>query len=718
MLSINNIYKIVLDKVLVVLTVCVALCCTCCTDDIDQSNRYTFTGETVVDYLENRSETFSSFLYILDHAYIGKAGSDGDYSKVATARNLLSTYGQYTCFAPTNTAVENYIKQQYEKWVADMKALDDGTLLPKDFRDTGVHSPLLEDLSDSMCTEIVKNHVLERSYMTVDLTEGAFPSPNMNDRFITMTYMVDDSTGSVYPFLNYSSRIIVLDQEVENGIVQTLDAVLNPSTALLPDLLISQTNHFGIWAKILEMTGLDSVMRLVEDLDYVNNPNSVAGKPSPSDYAKSNTQHKIYYPSARKFKYTMLVEPDSIFKEQGIADEKALIDECYKWYGYEDATIYTSPKNALYKFVAYHILDRQLQYASGTGPGGFIMENYKNHYDSETMMYGSQFDRSDYFDTELPYTMIKVTRPLTSSEYNTDVVINYAQNKGKKFYNPDMRKHLNVVVYSPTTILTYMPDFKDEALNGRLHPINKILVYNEEEMQGNVLNERMRWDFASWFPELTNNNIRWFDYTSTLDVFHIPDGYLERAKFRSSQSDNFYLSARNGWNNYQGDEMLASALFDIEYRMPYVPAGTYELRFGYARYSNRSVVQFYIDGKPTGIPVDLRYSTDTEEFIGFIPDSDFEGDEAAISANDKEMHNRNWMKAPASFKVAGGTETRETSVPIRYVLGMFTLTQGDHWFRMKNVREDGALNTQGHHDYFEIVPKSVISDPTKPEDRY
>ena len=27
-----------------------------CTEDIDQSNRYTFTGETITDYLENRPE--------------------------------------------------------------------------------------------------------------------------------------------------------------------------------------------------------------------------------------------------------------------------------------------------------------------------------------------------------------------------------------------------------------------------------------------------------------------------------------------------------------------------------------------------------------------------------------------------------------------------------------------------------------------------------------
>lgn len=716
MINFKNIVETIIDKSLVLLSVCVALCCTCCTEDIDESNRYTFTGETVIDFLENRHETFSSFLHILDHAYIGKKVADSDYSNVATARNLLATWGQYTCFAPTNEAVETYLQTQYQKWVDDMQALKDGTLSLKDFRDTGVHSPILEDLSDSMCSEIVKNHVLERSYMTIDLSEGAFPSPNMNDRYITMTYMADETTGAVYPLLNYNSKIISHDQKVENGIVQIIDAVLNPSTALLSDLLVSQTNYFGIWSKIIEMTGLDTVMHKVEDFEYANS--GFAGTQYRSDYLNS-TAHKntCYYPKARKFKFTMLVEPDSIFKKYQIFDEFELIERCEEWYGTADKGKYTSPNNALYKFVAYHIIDRQLQYASSNGPGGFIMENYGGSYNSEEMMYGSSYDRSDYFETSLPYTLIKVTRPLTNSEYKSDVVINYAQNMGKMCYNVEkMADHLNICVYSPSDILSFMPDFKDEAINGRLHPIDKILIYDEDEMSGNVLRERMRWDFASWFPELTNNNIRWFSLTSTQDVFYIPDGYLERARFRSSQSENYYLCARSGWNNYQGDEMLASEIFDIEYRMPYVPAGTYELRFGYARYDNRSVVQFYIDGKPTGIPVDLRYNTDTENFIGFKADSYFNGDEDAIAANDKEMHNRNWMKAPDSFKVEGGKNTRETSRPIRYVLGVFTLSKGEHWFRMKNVRSE--RNTQGHHDYFEIVPKIVISDPTTPEDRH
>ena len=56
----------------------IAVCAMClvgfiaqgCTEDIDQSNRYTFTGETIVDYLENRSDSFGDFLTILGKATI------------------------------------------------------------------------------------------------------------------------------------------------------------------------------------------------------------------------------------------------------------------------------------------------------------------------------------------------------------------------------------------------------------------------------------------------------------------------------------------------------------------------------------------------------------------------------------------------------------------------------------------------------------------------
>ena len=46
----------------------IALSIVACTDDIDKSNRYTFTGETVADYMLNRSDKYSHFINLLERA--------------------------------------------------------------------------------------------------------------------------------------------------------------------------------------------------------------------------------------------------------------------------------------------------------------------------------------------------------------------------------------------------------------------------------------------------------------------------------------------------------------------------------------------------------------------------------------------------------------------------------------------------------------------------
>ena len=41
-----------------------ALSIAACTEEIDKSNRYTFTGETIADYVQNRSDRYSYFIYL------------------------------------------------------------------------------------------------------------------------------------------------------------------------------------------------------------------------------------------------------------------------------------------------------------------------------------------------------------------------------------------------------------------------------------------------------------------------------------------------------------------------------------------------------------------------------------------------------------------------------------------------------------------------------
>ena len=46
----------------------IALSILACTDEIDKSNRYTFTGEKIADFLLNRSEKYSHMITLLKRA--------------------------------------------------------------------------------------------------------------------------------------------------------------------------------------------------------------------------------------------------------------------------------------------------------------------------------------------------------------------------------------------------------------------------------------------------------------------------------------------------------------------------------------------------------------------------------------------------------------------------------------------------------------------------
>ena len=57
-------------------------------------------------------------------------------------------------------------------------------------------------------------------------------------------------------------------------------------------------------------------------------------------------------------------------------------------------------------------------------------------------------------------------------------------------------------------------------MNGIIQPIENILIYDENEMAGNILNERMRFDFGTLLPELSCNNIRYPPTTHQKYTYH------------------------------------------------------------------------------------------------------------------------------------------------------------------------------------------------------
>lgn len=699
-----------------------------CTEDIDQSNRYTFTGETITDYLENRPEQFRNFCKILDVASIGK-NSSGSILKT------LTTYGSYTCFAPTNEAVERYLFEMDSLYWATLAAYERGEIEFSDVEDNGIYSPNLEDLSKEAATQIAMNHIIEAAYFTTDIkSDGAFPKNNINNRFTSVSF-ANDEEGNAIILINNNAKIIESDIELENGIIHTVNRVVAPSNRLLCDHFAQydSVGVFSIHAEAIKRTGIDTLLRIYE-LD----PEYDKFKTAPTAMSTTGMRGTLApYPETYLQKYTLLAVPDIIYKEKhGIDNIDELIAEAKRLYSHcpETATVadddYTNPNHPLYKFISYHIIDRQLLY-SGNGPGGFVMSGYvateaAEGYKSDENL-PERYDRYDYFETLYPYSIIKVTRPKSGTPLAGELIINYAQDDGTRIKNSAMRPYINarILPISEVPALIGIDNFTDNALNGSIHVIDRMLIYNEDEMGGNILNERMRWDSSSLFPELTNNGVRWHERGAGFKEIYIPDGFCKRLKINNETTYPFYLPPHpvlaTGWSNYQGDEILVDGQYDFSYRIPHVPEGTYELRFGFGFSDARGVCQFYLDDKITGIPVEMR-QINGKTAIGNISEYTDKalGDEETIDEFDKSLRNRGWMKGPGSVWTNGENSVSLRDVPYAYrrIITMTTLTKGDHWLRFKDVTKDGTSNyKQFSQDYLEIVPKTVISDPTKPEDK-
>ena len=645
-----------------------ALSILACTDEIDKSNRYTFTGETVADFLLNRSEKYSHFIEVL---------------RKAEMLSLLQTYGQYTLFLPTNEAVEAYLREQDSIYWATHN-----DNVPYE---TGITSPLLEDLSDSMATVIAKTHLVEARYPMAEMSEGTLHRRNFNLRSLGISYKVDDE--QFYIMINNRSAIISGDNEVENGIVHIIDKAINPTSRNVRGL-IEGYRYFSIFNAALKETGFRDSLLLDRDESYVAIDYNAMGF-ADSSWPRQNLETKF-------FKYTAFVETDEVFNAAGIYTLDDLKAFAEKWYGTEEKGNYKNPKNALYKFVSYHFVERELAYNDII----FYNFTYNDRYNHSLSIKSSEelmvegFDRYDYFET-MQSSLIKVIKPLSTPK-GADIYINYS--KREIPYNPDMRHHVNVRIIPPTEFCNIKEEymaFSPIASNGIINPIDKILVYNEDEMAGNILDERMRFDLATLLPELSCNKIR---YNSPVKEFlyFIPYNYSKNLKCNVHHP----MVYRVGGEGYFGDTFGNVDDMDISIRLPHVPLRTYEIRIMCE--GIESIIQTYVDDEITGIPFTI-YTLPSN--TGYLADS-VTNDNGV--ENDKQMRNIGWMKLPDTYRMVDGTIARDASHHARRIVTRKYLGPGDHWLRIKSVDE----MTEVDIDYIELVPLHIISDPLKPEDRH
>lgn len=600
----------------------------CYDSDKVGENFYTFTGETVGSYIDNHPDTLSEF---------GKAVEKAGLS------NLLKTYNKYTCFAPTNVAMQAWYNSQ------------------------NVSS--LEALSDSVVRYMVYSHLIpDKIYMTTDFVEGALSATNMNSRYLVIGFKPQAARVDIV--INANSTVVEKDIEVENGVIDVIDRVLTPSTAAIPTM-IADDPRVTLFSEALQKTGLADSLQQLKDDNYVPvvNPLSIDG----TTICRS--------PKEKKIGYTVFVESNEVFAAKGIltlADLEKYAASVYNAMYPADAGISdpTNRRNSLNRFVAYHLIDKTVQY------NNFF---YKCNMAQNVTLY-------EFMETFCPNTMFKVSNETGGVVINSDPVRNV---KG-------------------VSLLPTGSEHAQDTDNGVYHLIDDILVYDQKALTM-LLNTRIRMDASSLHPELMTNGMRYekgddpAGITGAQNYYNFPSGYLKNVSFSSNNTNLFYLqgnkSATNYWMNYQADEMMATGQFDFSMRLPPVPAGTYEIRFGYTANSARGILQFYVDGEPQGIPLNMKIGA-ADATIGWV--SDASTIDNGIE-NDKMMRNRGYMKGGTSY-MGGDISSRSQNGALRRIICTKSWNEdGPHWLRFKSVSPDAG--DQFMIDFFELVPKNVYDNP-------
>lgn len=601
---------------------------TSCIDDAPDTVS-TFTQEMMGEYLKKRPEEFSEFSKLLDTTKV---------------MGLVKAYGEYTMLAPNNDAMHAF------------------------YASMGRNS--LSQYPMDTLKKIAFDHLIKGYEITTDkFADGLLPYLTMGDRYIETSSQTD--AGELYFYINQKSKIVKQNIIVSNGVIHSIDHVLVPSVLTLVQA-IGADPRFKLFYDALIQTKLADKINSIRDDSY---------DPEKFRYLDVNYHQgsgsKDEIPESRKYGFTAFMESDSTlltqYNIQSLDDLKAYAAAHVYHENPADAGVadITDPRNALNKWVAYHLVNKKMPYVK-----------LIDMYDTDHMI--KTYDMYEYIETMNPFTLLEVKKERASG--------------GKNFINKSTETGESVQIVST---------YKDkDAVNGVYHEINKMLIY-DNRVAGEMSSKRIRIDAAAFFPEFTNNNMRIYDKAVPRSWVY-PPGYIERLTY----SENTYFSYSNaygGYLDYQGDEIFLKGLYDFELITPAIPAGTYEVRFSYQPTGARGAAQLYWDEKPCGIPLDLRIAAN-DPLVGFVvPGSD--PDDPFGYENDKMMRNRGYMKGPSTYKDVidrwyGLKIARNSTASLRRILGTYTFKKAStHKFTVKAVREGQFML-----DFLEFVPVEILEN--------
>lgn len=623
-----------------------------CTDDsVSDVNYYTATKRTAAQLIMDSPERYSQFEAILDRA---------------NYKSTLSTYGTFTVFAPDNDAVNNYLRENKYNSV--------------------------EDIPYQVCDTIARTHIINKgAYFTTDYMAGTLPEMNMDDRYVVITCDSDvNNNNQLLLYVNKLSKIVEKDDSVTNGVVHTIDRLLQPSNETVADLMETDST-MSLFTQALRLTHMNDSLTKFIDETYSCSYDSVKGDELPL-IRYGGKDMKQTFPEKRYFKFTAFVEPDEVFHRYGIYTLDDLDQYARKVYhktfpqdGEQYDTLYTNRKNPLNRFVSYHLIDRIGTYSDWAPTGEILNSCCKT----------SIADAEDFWQTMLDTEgMIRFSRHKSTEQL-------YINRKGK-----------DGKIWKGIKVLDALESGKHEqnAINGIFHYIDDILVY-DTNTRDNVLNCRMRIDATTLSADFMNQNCRGHIGSDENHLFCLKNNYIKGWKVLEGTSVIGVHCDNPWWSSYLGNAICVKGEYDVEITLPQPPPGTYEIRLAYVAGEERGVVQVYFNNEPCDIPVDLTKGAWDPEVGGNLNDSELTEEE--ILANDKAMHNRGYLRGMDSYGKPGWTEQQsfrtEAKEHVRRVLTTQQFKSGETYkLRFRQVAK-GDL--EWSFDYIELCPKSVYASP-------
>ncbi|MBO7119473.1 MAG: hypothetical protein J6W03_04055 [Bacteroidaceae bacterium] len=699
-----------------------------CTENIDTSARYVFREYTIASYLEAHSD-YSKYLELTKLVPVSGRSKSSVYQ-------LLTARGNYTCFALTNEAIDEYLQDLVEQGLISEPSWDA-------FTD--------ERKLDSIRKVIVQNTVIDGGDMeseryTVDVittiasgkSNAEFPLPNIYDHKITVTQSKSDT---IYLDKDCPMDPINCDIPVINGVLHQLHKVIAPKdescARYLQVILDEKREGYLMMAKALQACGFLDTLSAVRDEAYESlyqiegenlNMKDYQSKGG-GDMSATAGDPDAHAPEHRKYGFTIFSETDEFWQSQGInpADNDA-VEKLQNWIvtnnmyltegGYVADDNYTSPKNMLYQWVAYHVLPMRI-------PANKLVHHCNELGYSYSAPTKYSIPVMEWYPVFGGDRLIKIYE---SAESNGIYLNSFPERNngitedGHEGYCAPEKRGVYIDTNSENAIVT-------DIVNACIYPIDKPLGYTDVT-RDDLSKERIRFDLFALFPEAITNGIRRADsplgkWQHVFVSLYNKYNYFDNMKVLNEDTHFIHYNGyKTAWANYSGDEDKAFGHFDIMFRLPPVPKrNTYEFRYKLLATAARGIVQVYFGSDPdklpvAGIPINMTYNV--ERFFGEgatwgdLNDSGKEEDE--IIDIDHKLRNHGLMKATRHETEMNTNTARSKNNCSRHIIVRQTLDPSETYYvRFKTVQPD-LERPELYLDYFEYCPKEIYDSPERPED--